>query len=63
MIIKGKDEGRDKLGVWNIHTLPYLKQITSKNLLHSTGNSAQYSIITYMGEESEKEQIHVYIYN
>ena len=23
--------------------------------LHSTGNSAQYSVITYMGKESEKE--------
>ena len=25
-------------------------------------NSAQYSIITYMGKESEKEWIYIYIY-
>ena len=35
-------------------TLLYLKQITSKALLYSTGNSARYSVITQMGEESEK---------
>ena len=27
---------------------------------YSTGNSAQYSVITYMGKESEKEWIYVY---
>ena len=32
-----------------------LKQINSKDLLYSTGNSAQYSVITYMGKEFEKE--------
>ena len=28
----------------------YVKQITNKDLLHSTGNSAQYSVITHMGK-------------
>ena len=32
----------------------YIKYITNKDLLYSTGNSTQYSVITYMGKESEK---------
>ena len=32
-----------------------IEQINNKVLLYSTGNSAQYSVITYMGKESEKE--------
>ena len=38
----------------NISMLPYIKQ--------STGNSTQYSVITYKGKESEKEHIYIYIY-
>ena len=30
----------------DLYTLLYLKWITNKDLLYSTGNSAQYSIIT-----------------
>ena len=33
----------------------YIKQIINKDLLYSTENSTQYSIITYMGKESKKE--------
>ena len=32
----------------------------NKDLLYSTGNS-KYSVITYMGKESEKEWIDVYV--
>ena len=32
-----------------------LKWIINKDLLYSTGNSAQYSVISYMGKQSEKE--------
>ena len=48
--------GRDKLEEFeiNIYTLLYIKQIINKDLLYSTGNSIQYSVITYMGKESEK---------
>ena len=42
-----------------MHTLLYLKWITNKDLLYSTGNPAQYYITTEMGKEFEKEQIHV----
>ena len=41
----------------DIHTLLYIKGITNKDLLYSTGNSTQYSVMTYMGKESIKEWI------
>lgn len=34
----------------NIYTVLYMKQITIKNLLYSTGNSTKYSVIIYMGK-------------
>ena len=45
----------------NIYTLLYIKQITNKDLLYSTGNSTQYSVMAYMGKESKKECIYVYV--
>ena len=38
----------------NTHTLLYVRQIKNKDLLYSTGNSTQYSVITYMRKESKK---------
>ena len=35
--------------------------IDNKNLLYSTGNSTQYSVMTYMAKESKKERIYVYV--
>ena len=60
---KGKrGGGRDKLGVWDqqIHTTIY-KTDNQQDLLYSTGSFTQYSVITYMGKESEKEWIYVYV--
>ena len=39
---RGKVVGKERLEVWDgrVHTA-YLKQITNKDLLYSTGNSAQ----------------------
>ena len=34
-----------------------MKQITSKDLLYSTGNNTQCLVITYNGKESKKEYI------
>ena len=34
----------------DIYTLLYIKLITNKDLLCSTGNSAQYTVMTYMGK-------------
>ena len=50
----------EEVGI-NIYTLPHIKEITNKDLLYSTGKSAQYSVITYMGQESEKECTCVYV--
>ena len=36
----------------DIYTFLYIKLITKKNLLNSTGSSPKYSVITYMGEEA-----------
>ena len=38
-----------------------MKWIINKDLLYSTKNSTQYSVTTYMGKESEKEWIYMYI--
>ena len=38
----------------------YIKQVTNKNLLYSTGNSTQYSVMAYMGKES-KERVDTYV--
>ena len=43
----------------NIYTLLY--KINIYTLLCSTGISTQYSAISYMGKESKKEWIHVYV--
>ena len=53
---------QDKSGVWDqqIHTTIY-KRDNQQDLLYSTGNSTQHSVITYMGKESEKEWIYVYV--
>lgn len=45
----------------NMDTLLSVKYITNKDPLYSRGNSAQYSVITEMGKELEKELMHVYV--
>ena len=62
MVTRG-DGGRInwEIGI-DIYTLLYIKYITNKDLLHSTGISSQYSVMTYMGKESKKEWICVYVY-
>ena len=60
---KGKHRrGRNKLGGWaDMCALIYIKQMYSRDLLCSTGSPTQYCVITYMGKESEKEWMYVYI--
>ena len=43
------------------YTLLYLKMITSKDLLYSTGNSAQCYVAAQVGGESGGEWIQVYV--
>ena len=43
----------------DMNTLLYLKWITNKDLLYSTGNSAQCYVAAWMGGEFRGEWIHV----
>ena len=46
----------------DMYTLLYLKWITNKDLLYSTGNSAQCYVAAWIGGEFEAEWIHVYLW-
>lgn len=46
----------------DIYPLLCTEYITNMDLLCSTGNSAQYSVTTQMGKESEKGGICVYVW-
>ena len=45
----------------DMYTLLYFKWITNKDLLNSTGNSAQCYVAAWMGGEIGGEWIHVYM--
>ena len=45
----------------DMYTLLYLKWITNKGLLYTTGNSAQCYVVAWMGGEFGGEWIHVFI--
>ena len=55
-----QERGEDKLGIWDqpIHTTIY--KINNKDLLNSTGNYAQYLVITYNGKGYEKAHTHTH---
>ena len=58
----GRGEGINKdLGI-SRYKLLYIKQISNKDLLYSTGNYTQYLVITYNGKEYEKEYIYMYLF-
>lgn len=59
---KGKWVGRCQFGGgdWHIHSTIY-KIDGNKDLLDSTEKSPQYCVIAYMGTDSEKEWIYVYV--
>ena len=44
------------------YTLLYLKWIANKDLLYSTGNSAQCYVAAWMGGQFGGEWIHVYVW-
>ena len=46
----------------DMYTLLYLKWITNKDLLYSTGNFAQCYVATWMGGEFGGEWTHVYVW-
>ena len=47
----------------DVYTALYLKWVTNKDLLQSTGNSAQGYVAAYMGGEFGGEWINVYVYS
>ena len=49
MVAGGKDGGRDREFGMDMYILLYLKWITNKDLLYSTGNSAQCYVAAWMG--------------
>ena len=49
------------LPTWKLLTLLCKKWKMNKNLLYSTRNFFQYSLMTYMGVESKKEWIYIYV--
>ena len=62
MVTKG-GEGGNGLGFGiGIFTLRYIESLASGDMLYSTGNFIQYSVIIYIGKESEKEWMYVYVW-
>ena len=53
---RGVREIHQEFGV-SVHTLLHIKQISNKDLLHSTGNDTQYLIITFNGNTNS----HIYL--
>ena len=48
---------------WHIYTMDAIYQkITNENLLYSTGDSTQRSLVTEMGRKSKKAGIYVYMW-
>ena len=60
MVAKGK--GIVKEFGMDMYTLLYLKWITKKDLLYSTGNTAQFYVADWMGGWVGGEWIHVYVW-
>ena len=51
-----------EIGV-GIYTLLCVKLVSNEELLYSTGKSTQYSVMAYVGKESEKESTYGCVYN
>ena len=62
MVTRGERGGgiHWEIGI-DIYSQPYIKWITNKDLLYSTGNCTQYSVMIYMRKESKKEWIYAYV--
>ena len=52
----GWGRGRDGVWVWDWHTctLRYMEQLAKGDLLYSTENSAQHSVIIYVGKNQNR---------
>ena len=63
MVTKGDGPGwgMDRGVGIGLCTLRYMERLTNGDLLYSTESSTQYSVIIYVGKESEREWMCVYI--
>ena len=62
MVTSGWGGGKNwEIGI-DIYTLLYIKQITNKNLLYSTENATQYSVMAYMGKSKKKKKEWIYVH-
>ena len=63
VVAKGEGFGGGKDWEFGISrsTLVHIGWINNKVLLYSTGNSTLYSVMAYMGKESKKEWLYVYV--
>ena len=61
--VRGREGGRTvrEFGT-GVYTLFNLKWITNKDLLYSTGNSAQCYATTEKDKRIRKKKVHVYVY-
>ena len=57
MVTKGERE----VGI-DTYTLLYIKEVINNDLLLSTRNSTQYSVMTYMRIEPKNEWIYIYFF-
>ena len=64
MIARGEGGKEGIVGEFgmDMYTLLYLKWITNKDLLYSTGNSAECYVAAWRGEEFGREWIYVYVW-
>ena len=65
MVAGGKGEGKEGMVrevLMDMYTLLYLKQVTNKDLLYSTGNSAQCYVAAWIRGQFGGEWIHVYVW-
>ena len=64
MVASGEGRRKEIVTEFGIHlyTLLYLKDITTKDLLCSTGNSAQCYLEAWTGGEFGGERIHVFVW-
>ena len=65
MVTQGEGWGEGivrEFGINMMYTLLYLKWIANKDLLYSTGNSAQCYVAAWMGGEFGGEWRHVYVW-
>ena len=62
MVTKGKRGGGHGWEVWDWHmnTIVYCMNGIG-DLSYSPGDSTQYSVVSYMGKESEKEWMNAYV--